>query len=157
MAKTQQDEVIKKEIIEMSQAIFNDEEEFKKFDPFSYDGSYELVQTAVSLYDKEQNFDNLSNKDFALLNQISGITVNLNTYKEKVYNNEVHLSQKSKDELFVKIQQVWKKSEEKNLIIMQKLKRQQSACLIWLQGLLKVLRSRMLNFCLCLSAVVQKT
>ena len=114
MAKTKQDEVIKEEIIERSQAIFNNEEEFKKFDPFTYDGSYELVQTAVSLYDREQNFDNLSNEDFALLNQLSGITVSLDTYKEKVYKNEVHLSQRSKDELFVKIQQVWKKSEEKN-------------------------------------------
>mgnify|MGYP004509642763 CR=1 FL=1 len=113
MAKTKQDEVIKEEIIERSQAIFNNEEEFKKFDPFTYDGSYELVQTAVSLYDREQNFDNLSNEDFALLNQLSGITVSLDTYKEKVYKNEVHLSQRSKDELFVKIQQVWKKSEEK--------------------------------------------
>lgn len=113
MAKTKQDEVIKEEIIERSQAIFNNEEEFKKFDPFTYDGSYELVQTAISLYDREQNFDNLSNEDFALLNQLSGITVSLDTYKEKVYKNEVHLSQRSKDELFVKIQQVWKKSEEK--------------------------------------------
>ena len=85
MAKTKQDEVIKEEIIERSQAIFNNEEEFKKFDPFTYDGSYELVQTAVSLYDREQNFDNLSNEDFALLNQLSGITVSLDTYKEKVY------------------------------------------------------------------------
>ena len=114
MAKVKQDEVIKEEIIERSQDIFNNEEEFKKFDPFTYDGSYELVQTAISLYDREQNFDNLSNEDFALLNQLSGITVSLDTYKEKVYKNEVHLSQRSKDELFVKIQQVWKKSEEKN-------------------------------------------
>lgn len=106
MAKTQQDEVIKKEIIEMSQAIFNDEEEFKKFDPFSYDGSYELVQTAVSLYDKEQNFDNLGYNDFNLLYQLSVFTVNRNTDKEKVDNSNLinkELLNNKIDEVFNKV------------------------------------------------------
>ena len=106
MAKTKQDEVIKEEIIERSQAIFNNEEEFKKFDPFTYDGSYELVQTAVSLYDREQNFDNLGYNDFNLLYQLSVFTVNRNTDKEKVDNSNLinkELLNNKIDEVFNKV------------------------------------------------------
>lgn len=106
MAKVKQDEVIKEEIIERSQAIFNNEEEFKKFDPFTYDGSYELVQTAISLYDREQNFDNLGYNDFNLLYQLSVFTVNRNTDKEKVDNSNLinkELLNNKIDEVFNKV------------------------------------------------------